>query len=574
MITKKKAELIRELYKQKKSGRINKIILQELDLFNRIVYLNIDKKAERHIENFLEIFFELLLKDDFKIGKFIKQYLSHITLIENITFLSKHKTTQKILDRLFNKKGTETAKILLLMNLRTVFDFSIVDRLFKADPVLGSYWIYSLFSRYSFCNDNVFSNIRTLQEKVLDYDLYPFENISSLYFNSTYIDPDNHLRIRKKLNQTIKKYVELSPIKNFSGKNNPPKIAVVSKNWQSNKAVKKCIGAFIKGLKNDFDLSLVKIQNNKKTFQKDYFSRVFTVKKEGGYLDYSSIKKNDFDMAIFTDVGLNTESLMLSNLRIAPVQLSMYGHPVSTASDEMDCFIVGRYSETFRVKDYYTEETLMINGTGMNSVKPNIKRPTFIEKQGSISKKTINVYITASLPKINPVIRRCWEIILNKTRYDVVYHLLPGNAAMQELSVLRRDLEYYFVSDKIIVYKDLSYADYMNVIKHCDFGIGSYHYGDYNRIIDSLWMGTPVVVVKGDCGYQNTGAGALKAVGLNDLIADDLDDYVNKILNLIDQRKMRTNLQREVLALDITKKLINNSDYIEDFNRTIKNLLI
>ena len=279
-------------------------------------------------------------------------------------------------------------------------------------------------------------------------------------------------------------------------------------------------------------------------------------------------------MAIFTDVGLNTESLMLSNLRIAPVQLSMYGHPVSTASDEMDYFIVGRFSETSRVKDYYTEAPLMISGTGMNSVKPNIKRPTFIEKQEFINKKTINVYITASLPKINPVIRRCWETILDKTRYEIVYHLLPGNAAMQELSVLRRDLEYYLGSGKIIVYKDLNYADYMNVIKHCDLGMGSYHYGDYNRIIDSLWMGTPVVVVKGNCGYQNTGAGALKAVGLNELIADDLDEYINITLNLIDQRKLRTNLQRKVLELDITKKLINNSDYIEDFNRTIKSLFL
>ncbi len=574
MITKKKTEHIRELYKQKKFGRINRIILQELELFNRIVYLNIDKKAENHIELFLDIFFELLLKDDFKIEKFAKQYLPHITLIENLTCLSKHKTTQKTLNLLLNDNRSETAKILLLMNLRTDFVFSIVDRLFKADPVIGSYWIYSLFTRYSFCNDSVFSNIRTLQKKVLDYDLYPFENISSLYFNSTYIDSENHHKVRRKVNNSIKQYIDLSPIENFSGRNKKAIIAVVSKNWQNNKAVKKCIGAFIRGLKNDFDLSLVKIENNKKPVQKGYFNKIFTVKMEGEYLDYSSIKKNDFDMAIFTDVGLNTESLVLSNLRIAPVQLSMYGHPVSTASDEMDYFITGRYSETPRVQDYYTEETLMINGTGMNSIKPNYKRPTFIEKQGSINKKIINVYITASLPKINPVIRRCWETILEKSRYDVVYHLLPGNAGMQELSVLRHDLEYYLGSERIVVYKDLNYADYMNVIKHCDLGMGSYHYGDYNRIIDSLWMGTPVVVVRGDCGYQNTGVGALRAVGLKDLIADDLDEYVNKILELIDHRKLRTNLQRKVLSLDITKKLINNKEYIDDFNRTIKSLLL
>lgn len=574
MITEKKAANIRFLYKQKKFNRINTLIFRELELFNRIVYLNLDEKAKNHIERFLGIFFELILKDDFKIGKFVKQYLSHITLIENITYLSKHLTTQKILDQLLYNNNAETAKILLLMNLRTVFDFKLVDRLFQTDPVLGSYWVYSLFTRHSFCNDIVSSNLRTLQSKIIDYDLYPFENISSLYFNSTYVDPDNHLKIRKKVNHIIKKHISLADVENLSGNNKIKKIAVISKNWQNNKAVKKCIGAFIKGLSNDFNLTFVEIENNKNVLINHYFDRHLKVKKEGDFINYSSIMKNDFNMAIFTDVGLNTESIVLSNLRIAPVQLTMYGHPVSTVSDEMDYFTVGRLSETSNIDDHYSENTLMIKGTGMNSMKPALKRPTFIEKQNYIHKKIINIYITASLPKINPIIRVCWNKILGKSRHDIVYHLLPGNGGMQEVSTLRKDLELYLGKKNFVVYKDLNYEDYMNVIKCCDIAIGSFHYGDYNRIIDSLWMGTPVVVVRGDCGYQNTGVGALRAIGLNELISNDLDDYVNKILELIDKRKLRTNLQRKVLAIDISKKLINNKDYIEDFNRTIKKLLL
>jgi len=39
----------------------------------------------------------LILKDDFKTEKFVNKYFSHITLIENFTYLSEYKTTQKIL---------------------------------------------------------------------------------------------------------------------------------------------------------------------------------------------------------------------------------------------------------------------------------------------------------------------------------------------------------------------------------------------------------------------------------------------------------------------------------------------
>lgn len=573
MITEKKAAWIWKLYRQKKHNRIHRLLLAELELFNRIVYLKIDAKARQDITSFLDLFFALLIKPDFKIGLFVKHYFSHITLIENITCLSKYKTTQDLIDKLRQMDGIETVKILLLMNLRTELDFYLVDRLFEMDPVLGSYWLYSVYSRFSFCDDRVFDNIRRVQKRVLDFDLYPFENMSSLYFNATYVDPDNHLAMRKKVNQVIVSRMVLPAVENDCSGNAVPEVAVLSKNWQEGKAVRKCIAAFIRGLKDDVNLSLINIGNSRLLENDKIFKRVFTVTIKDGFLDYAAIAKNNFDLVIFPDVGLNMESLILSNLRIAPRQLSMYGHPVSTASDYIDYFVVGSLAETGEIDLHYSEKTLMINGTGMNSARPKIKRPSFAEKQTALVKDRVNIYLTATLAKINPVIRRCWEAVLEKSRGRAVFHLLPGNASMQEVSVVQQDLQEIMGKDNIIIYRNLEFSNYLNVVKCCDFGLGSYHYGDYNRIVEALWMGTPIISVQGKCGYQNTGVAALTALGFYELIADDLSGYVDKALELINSRRTRTRLQRKVLETDLAGCLINNRRAIDDFSNSIKQLI-
>jgi len=216
---------------------------------------------------------------------------------------------------------------------------------------------------------------------------------------------------------------------------------------------------------------------------------------------------------------------------------------------------------------------VLVKGTGMNSVKPAVLRPTFKEKSESLNPDIVNIFLSASAPKINPLIKKYWKKILHESKKRVKLHLLTGNVGMQELSVVRYDLENYFDKDRIKVHRHKKYINYMNVIRKCDIAIGSFHYGEYNRVVDSLWMGTPIVVVQGNCGYQNTGAGALKALELDELIADNLDEYVQKTCDLIEDNERRASLQKKILSIDIQCRLIDNTEYIADFKDKLKMLL-
>lgn len=573
MFTNTHAEALMDFYRKKDFPSLHQRILMTFEDFNKKVYITLSDTIVKEIDTFLDMFFTLVRQKDFIVGKYVEKYFPYITLLENLSYLSTYKSTVQVLNDLAGSREHEVQKLLLLLNLKNTIDFDLIDNLFLQNSALGSYWLYCVYTRHCFCNEMVSMNLLTLQNRLLTYDLYPFDNINSVYFNATYVNPDNHLLVRRKINETIRKYLPCMQIINQCKEDKKPKIAVLTKNWGKENAVYKCIGAFIESLHDEYELILIQLDPDADCRQLSCFTDVRTICKQGTHLDYTSIVKNDFSMVIYPDIGLNTESLILANIRIAPIQIAMYGHPVSSASDMIDCFFVGDLSEPEDLSQCYTEKTMRMTGTGMNSIKPCIDRPTFHEKISCLDQKTINIFITASPPKINCLIKTCWKKIADESSKNVMFHVLPGDYGMHEVSVLRYELENLINRDRITIHRQKSITDYLDVIKHCDLAIGSYHYGDYNRVLDSLWMGTPIIVVTGRCGYQNTGCGALRAVGLDKLIASDLDDYVSMTLRLISNDEQRKDFQKAILELDIEEIFINNKTYIHDFKKHIDSLL-
>jgi len=528
--------------------------------------------GRQEIDGFLEIFFYLVMQRDFTLSDRWKHFLAFVTLLENMAYLSSYGTTEEPLKKLMASGASNYFKQMMLSNAKLELDMHVVDKYFAEQPQAASYWLYSLFTRHSFCHPMVVKNLQLLMHRALEYDLYPYGRMCAVYFNATYVDPQNHLRIRERINEVIQKNIISSPIHNCCQGNRVPQIAVISKNWQPANAVRKCIGAYIRGLAEIGELTLIAINDHSKAFPR-YFKKVFKIQSHKGFIAYDSIAHNNFNMAIFTDIGLNIESLILANTRVAPLQIAMYGHPVSTASKYIDYFVVGEGSENELTGHHYTEKTIKIKGPGMNAVKPCVGRPTLQEKRNLLSADCVNIFLASSGPKINPHIVAHWKTIVSNASVPIVMHLLPGEAGLQEISALRQLINSLLGMTAVKFYKRLRYERYMEVIMGCDFALGSYPYGDYNRTIDSLWMGTPFVAIQGHCGYQNTGVASLRALGLDELIAFCTEDYITMALRLINNRVLRTKLQRKILSLPIEPMIVENTEYCNDFNSKLKDLL-
>src|SRR5262249_15113263 len=102
------------------------------------------------------------------------------------------------------------------------------------------------------------------------------------------------------------------------------------------------------------------------------FQEVVSVQFDrSGALDVRPVLENEFALAYFPDVGLTAQSVLLANLRLAPVQIASMGHSVSSWGAEIDYWVSGAAVE--RPEDpgrNYSERLVLLPGSGAVHERP------------------------------------------------------------------------------------------------------------------------------------------------------------------------------------------------------------
>ena len=130
-------------------------------------------------------------------------------------------------------------------------------------------------------------------------------------------------------------------------------------------------------LKDDYELTLIHIGDRQIEIDTQYFHEVKYLKSENNQWDLSFIQDNEFMAIYYPDIGMLPESIVLSNMRIAPIQICGLGHPVSTFGSEIDYFISGAEPEILRNPEVnYSERLVLLNGLGAVNNYPNYQPQT------------------------------------------------------------------------------------------------------------------------------------------------------------------------------------------------------
>jgi predicted O-linked N-acetylglucosamine transferase (SPINDLY family) len=83
--------------------------------------------------------------------------------------------------------------------------------------------------------------------------------------------------------------------------------------------------------------------------------------------------------------------------------------------------------------------------------------------------------------------------------------------------------------------------------------------------VEALWMGAPVVSLRGPAFYERLSASILGAVGLDDLVADDLEAYRGAALALAADASRRTELRRTLRERMRASPLGDTAGFARDF---------
>jgi hypothetical protein len=478
--------------------------------------------------------------------------------LANLVAMSSFETTDHTLDYLRLENGV-WRQLMILTSVRNTLQTD-PKVFFDHDQELASLWYEMFLVPAAGRTSELLYNNTVAHLKALDVRYTPSKRATTLYFIPDYIDSELVAPIKRHIAWALSDQADqvwMYP----AGEGAPKSIAVVSDNWRPGHAVYKSMYPLIEAL------TLV---TSSDSYCQKLFHEVRRVAFRDGRLDVGELQDNNFNLALFLDVGMTPESIMLAAHTIAPTQVACHGHPSSTRSLKMDYFLSGAGVEkTYLWNAHYSERALLTNGSGNLGLVPDGPRPPAPLATGS---PTI-INIPWGVAKYNYPMLQILRGIQATSTLPIRYHFFPGGGLDRYncANPFFRDMARMFGSGAEY-FPNQPYDAHLKSLAKGTIALDNYPFGGYNSVIDSLWSGIPIVTLEGDQWYNRVGSYLLKKAQLHDLVAHSVEEYVRITLRLVADSEFYASMAHKVQSIRF-ERLLDSRGETRDFVALIQGLL-
>ncbi|MBY6243173.1 UDP-N-acetylglucosamine-peptide N-acetylglucosaminyltransferase [Methylosinus sp. Sm6] len=216
-------------------------------------------------------------------------------------------------------------------------------------------------------------------------------------------------------------------------------------------------------------------------------------------------------------------------LRPAPVQVNYLGYPGTLGAELCDYIITDDYVTPRETAADYSESFAYMPHSYQprGRAGPIGDRPTRaamgLPEQGVVFCCFNQAY------KFTPEIFDVWCRLLDAAPGSVLWLLAAPTA---EGNLRNEAWKRGVNGNRLVFAPDMTQGDHLARLQLADLVLDTAPYNAHTTASDALWAGTPVVTCSGSTFPSRVAGSLLRAVGLTELIAADLDDYFALALRL------------------------------------------
>ncbi|HIA07573.1 MAG TPA: hypothetical protein EYN73_00495 [Chromatiaceae bacterium] len=247
------------------------------------------------------------------------------------------------------------------------------------------------------------------------------------------------------------------------------------------------------------------------------------------------IRNNQIDILIYPEVGMDLKTRWLAGLRLAPVQCSAWGHPVTTGLSTIDYYLSSGATEPDNADEHYSETLVRLEGLGMNCA-PRRAPDAGDRKRLNLPEDRILFLCAQSLFKIHPDTDRLLaEICAQQSDALIVFFdnkMAPVVKSFKARMKAAFDTAAADFERQTQFLPRVGMDDYLRVNVLCTAMMDTPHWSGGMTSLDALANGLPIVTLEGDLSRGRQTSAMYQQMGFTDLIADDEDDYIALALRL------------------------------------------
>jgi len=323
------------------------------------------------------------------------------------------------------------------------------------------------------------------------------------------------------------------------------------------------------------DTKLVAYHNSTKTDDlteklKRHFDIWHNIKDKNDLKVVNLIRENGVHILI--DMSGHTAKNRLSIFlnKPAPIQVTWIGYNASTGLKEIDYIIGDQYVTPLENKNQFTENILQL---------PNIwsclSKPAFKIKKENCSPALKNGFITFgsfnNLSKINDNVIDVWSEILKRVENSKLFLKAKELDNLKMVENIRKKFQKNGISaEKIIIEgKSKTREEMLTKYNQIDIALDPFPYSGITTSFESVWMGVPLYVLKGNNFYSRTGISINKNLGMEDWIANNEKDYIIKILKLTSDFNQLSQTREYLINKVDNSTLFDSSLFADNFNKML-----
>ncbi|MDR0499487.1 MAG: tetratricopeptide repeat protein [Holophagales bacterium] len=237
------------------------------------------------------------------------------------------------------------------------------------------------------------------------------------------------------------------------------------------------------------------------------------------------IKEDQID--ILVDLSLHTghNRLLIFAHKPAPVQMTWLGYPSTTGMSSIDYRITDRYLDPQKEDEqFYSEKSIYISSYWCYS-EPKFDKQLDVNELPAQKSEFVTFGCLNKFCKISKETAQCWIQLLKEISGSKL--LINSDVGEHRNNFVNKFTDNGIDPSRIQFIGKQSYLKYFQEYNNIDIGLDPFPWNGGTTTCDALWMGVPVISLRGNTAVGRGGASILSNAGLFDFIANSRQEYID-----------------------------------------------
>jgi len=260
------------------------------------------------------------------------------------------------------------------------------------------------------------------------------------------------------------------------------------------------------------------------------------------------VRQARFDVLHYWEVGTDSVNYFLPFYRLAPVQCTSWGWPVTSGIPNMDYYLSCALIEPENAETHYSERLVLLEHLPTYYYRPPVPVQDNSRSSYGLPESGAIYLCSQNLRKVHPDFDALVTGILTRDKEGCV--AMISSKHKHETALLQRRMKQAMpdVYARIHFLPQMEEPLYLALVKLATVVLDTPHYGGgANTCYDAFAAGTPLVTLAGGYHSGRYALGACRWLGLEELVARDSTEYADIAVRLGCDGGYRESIGEEIL---------------------------